>query len=704
MTKARVYELAKELELSTKELLRVLSTLGISVKSHMSMLEEKEVSQVKDHLQKIRAPLTPKVTPPEQRGQKPLPLVAAVKDKETEGERPRPFKKPKEKQPIRFKKQEWIKEPKREKVVPLPAKLKKISMGERIAVGELAKKLAQPSGKVIQKLISLGVVASVNAEIDVDTATLVAEEFGTEVEVKREKLTTFYEDLPDAPESLKERPPVVTVMGHVDHGKTSLLDAIRKTNVTATEFGGITQHIGAYQVELNNRKITFIDTPGHEAFTAMRARGAQATDIAVLVVAADDGVMPQTVEAINHAKAAKVPVILAINKIDKPDANPERVKQQLTEYGLVPEEWGGDTICVLVSALKKQGIDQLLEMILLVAELAELKANPDRPARGVVIEAKLDKGRGAVATVLVQKGTLRMGESLVVGNTYGKIRAMFNDQGKRIDAAPPSTPVELLGLEDVPLAGDIFQVVPDEKLAREIALQRQTESREKEFERQQRVRLEDLFKRMEAGEVKELNLILKADVQGSLEALSQALQRLSTDEVKVNIIHRGVGGITETDVMLAAASQAIIIGFNVRPDAGARRLAENERIEIRVYRVIYDLIDDVKAALGGLLAPEIREVFWGRAEVRKIFRIPRVGTIAGSYVTEGKIVNRASVRVIRDGVVIHEGHLQSLKRFKDDVREVPQGYECGIGVEGYQDLKEGDILEVFTHEEVKREL
>ncbi|MGB9792089.1 MAG: translation initiation factor IF-2, partial [Thermacetogeniaceae bacterium] len=488
------------------------------------------------------------------------------------------------------------------------------------------------------------------------------------------------------------------------HGKTSLLDAIRHTNVTATEAGGITQHIGAYQVDVDGKKITFLDTPGHEAFTAMRARGAKVTDIAVLVVAADDGVMPQTIEAINHAKAAEVPIIVAINKIDKPQANPELVKQQLAEHGLVPEEWGGDTICVPVSAKTGEGLDQLLEMILLVAEMEELKANPNRPARGTVIEAKLDKGRGPVATVLIQKGTLEVGDYVIAGTAHGRVRAMLDFKGRRIKKATPSTPVEILGLSEVPNPGDSLVVCQDEKLARQIVEERMEQKRQQELTTKEKVTLDDLFKQIQQGKVKELKLIIKADVQGSVEALVQALSKLSTDEVKINIIHSGVGAITETDVMLASASNGLIIGFNVRPDSNAKKAAEQQRVEIRLYNVIYEVIDDIRAAMEGLLEPEYREVILGRSEVRDIFHIPKVGTVAGCYVSEGKVVKNARVRVIRDGEVIYEGSIASLKRFKDDVREVPQGYECGIGLDKFQDFKKGDILEDYYIEEVKRVL
>ncbi|GAV24537.1 translation initiation factor IF-2 [Carboxydothermus islandicus] len=598
------------------------------------------------------------------------------------------------------------KEKKQEKQEPVATEPKAIVIPERMTVQEFAKIMGKSAAEVIKKLMSYGILATINQEIDADTATIIATDFGYEVTVEKEEKEDIWllEETPDDPESLEPRPPIVTVMGHVDHGKTSLLDAIRQTNVTATEAGGITQHIGAYQVEHNGRKITFIDTPGHEAFTAMRARGAQVTDIAILVVAADDGVMPQTVEAINHAKAAGVPIIVAVNKIDKPNAQPDRVKQQLTEYGLIPEAWGGDTVFVEVSALKKIGIEELLEMILLVADLKELKANPNKPARGTVIEAKLDKGRGPVATVLVQSGTLNVGDVVVVGLTYGRVRALMDDKGRRVKKATPSMPVEVLGLNDVPSAGDILVVVDDEKTARTLAEKRQEQKREEELRASSKVSLEDLFKHIQEGKIKELNIVLKADVHGSVEAIKQSLSRLSTEEVKVNVIHSGVGAITETDIMLASASNAIVIGFNVRPDSNARKLAETEKIDVRVYRIIYELLDDIKAAMAGLLEPEQKEVVLGRAEVRKTFKASKIGTIAGLYVLEGKITRSAKVRVIRDGIVIHEGNVESLKRFKDDVREVAQGYECGLTIEKFNDIREGDIIEAFTIEEVKRTL
>jgi len=493
-------------------------------------------------------------------------------------------------------------------------------------------------------------------------------------------------------------------MGHVDHGKTSLLDAIRKTNVTATEAGGITQHIGAYTVEHGDRRITFIDTPGHEAFTSMRARGAQVTDVAILVVAADDGVMPQTIEAINHARAAEVPIIVAINKIDKPEAQPERVKRQLADQGLLPEDWGGKTVMVPVSARTKQGLDTLLEMVLLVADMEDLKANPERFARGTIIESKLDKGRGPVATLLVQSGTLRVGDVFTCGTTWGKVRAMVDDKGKRLKKAGPSQPVEVLGFVDVPSAGDTFVVVGDERKVKEIAAKRQEKKRREEQDAARRLTLDDVYRQIKEGQMKELNLIVKADVQGSVEALEKALSGIQHGEVKVKVIHGGVGAVSESDVMLASASGAIIIGFNVRPDPNARKVAEREKVDIRTYRIIYEAVDDIKAAIVGLLAPEYKEVVIGRAEVRQLFRVPKVGVVAGCFVSDGKITRTAGIRLIREGRVTWEGKIDSLKRFKDDVREVAEGYECGIGLENFNDIKEGDILEAFVNEEVKREV
>ncbi|WAM34783.1 translation initiation factor IF-2 [Caldicellulosiruptor morganii] len=609
------------------------------------------------------------------------------------GRKEKPKKKSKEQKEVLRLQTKTVQEEKKEEIVKIP---------EKITVGEFANLISRPAAEIIKKLIMLGIMANINQEIDYDVAALIAEDYGFKVEkeiIKSEE-EILLEDQEDPPESLQPQPPVVVVMGHVDHGKTSLLDAIRKTNVTEKEAGGITQHIGASVVEVNGRKITFLDTPGHEAFTAMRARGAQVTDIAVLVVAADDGVMPQTVEAINHAKAANVTIIVAINKIDKPEANPERVKQQLSEYGLIPEEWGGDTVFVNVSAKKKIGIDHLLEMILLVADLLELKANPNRPARGRVIEAKLDKGRGPVATVLVQKGTLRVGDYVVVGNTWGKVRAMIDDKGQRIKEAGPSMPVEILGLEDVPTAGDELVCVKDEKTAKMVAQIRQDKLKEEKMQ-QSRVSLEELFERIQKGQLKELRVIIKADVQGSVEALKSAIEKLSNEQVTVKVIHAAVGAITESDVTLASASDAIIIGFNVRPEVGAMSLAEKEKVDIRMYRIIYDVINDIEAAMKGLLEPVYKEVVIGHAEVRQIFKSSSVGTIAGCYVLDGKITRTSNARIIRDGVVVYEGKLASLKRFKDDVREVAAGYECGMTFEKFNDIKEGDIVEAYEMQKVE---
>ena len=578
-----------------------------------------------------------------------------------------------------------------------------ITIPDMISVGELASRMKKTSGEVIKKLMMSGIMATVNQEIDYDTAYLIADEFG--IKVEKEVVVTIeerlFDDTVDSEESLLERAPVVCVMGHVDHGKTSLLDAIRHTSVTKGEAGGITQAIGAYRVNLNGKDITFLDTPGHEAFTAMRARGAQATDIAILVVAADDGIMPQTVEAINHAKAAGIDIVVAINKMDKPTANPDRVIQSLTQYDLVPEEWGGDVICVPVSAHTGMGIDKLLESVLLVAEVKELKANPNRRAKGVILEARLDKGRGPVATVLVQNGTLSSGDIVIAGTAVGRVRAMMNDKGKMVKEAGPSVPVEITGLAEVPNAGDEFNAVEDEKMARSLAEQRREAARQEEFKANARVSLDDLFAQMSEG-VQDLNIIVKADVDGSAEAVRASLIKLSCEEVKVNVIHKAVGGITESDVMLAAASNALIVGFNVRPDKGAIDSAERQGVEIRTYRVIYECIEEIKAAMKGMLAPEFKEVVIGHAEVRQTIRVPNVGTIAGSYVQDGKIARNAEIRVVRDGIVIFEDKISSLKRFKDDAKEVASGYECGVGLEKFNDIKEGDILEAFVMEEVAR--
>ncbi|HBS59723.1 MAG TPA: translation initiation factor IF-2, partial [Firmicutes bacterium] len=583
----------------------------------------------------------------------------------------------------------------------VPAKPKVIKIGGSLTVKELSAKTGVEVAQIIKKLMGLGVLATINQEIDADSAILVATDFGIEVEeLPPEVPGDEVPEIEDDPASLMPRPPVVTIMGHVDHGKTSLLDVIRQTSVTSQEAGGITQHIGAYQITYQGKKITFLDTPGHEAFTAMRARGAQVTDIAILVVAADDGVMPQTIEAINHAKSAHVPIIVAINKMDKPDANPDRIKQQLTEHGLVVEDWGGDVIAVPVSAHKRTGLSDLLEMILLVAEVNEYKANPNRNAQGTIVEAQLDKGRGPVATILVQLGTLHVGDMVIAGTAYGKVRAMVNDRGEKVKKAEPSMPVEVLGLSDVPQAGDIMNVV-DEKTARSIAEKRLAKRKTEELQQAGKITLDDLFKQIQEGKIRDLNIVIKADVQGSVEALRQSLERLKNEEVRVNIIHGGVGAITETDVTLASASNAIIIGFNVRPDANARRIAETEKVDVRLYRVIYEAINDVEAALTGMLSPEFKEVILGRAEIRALIKVPKVGVIAGCYVLEGKITNNAKVRLIRGGIVVYEGEIDSLRRFKDDVREVQTGYECGIGLDRYSDVREGDIIEAFAMEEIK---
>ena len=578
-----------------------------------------------------------------------------------------------------------------------------VTIGDEITVAELASRLKLKAAEVIKKLMALGVMANQNQAIDYETAAIVAEELGAKV--VKEVVVTIEDRIidahEDAEEDLQPRDPVVCVMGHVDHGKTSLLDALRHTSVTSTEAGGITQHIGAYRVHLMDRDITFLDTPGHAAFTTMRARGAQATDIAILVVAADDGIMPQTIEAISHAKAAGIAIVVAINKMDKPDANPDRILQQLTEHELVPEEWGGDVICVPVSAKTGMGLDRLLESVLLVADMLELKANANRAARGVVIEARLDKGRGPVATLLVQNGTLHTGDIIVAGTAVGKVRVMADDKGRRVSEAGPSVPVEITGLDEAPQAGDIFDAVSDEKLARELVQQRQQKEKEEQFNAMQRVTLDTLFSTIAAGNIKELNLIVKADVQGSVEAVRQSLEKLSNEEVRVRVIHGGVGAVSESDVMLAAASNAIIIGFHVRPEPAATSYAERSSVEMRMYNVIYDCINDVEAAIRGMLAPKYRDVEMGRVEVRSVFKLSSFGTIAGSYVLEGKITRNCKVRVVRDGIVVAEDEIASLRRFKDDVKEVASGYECGVGLTKFNDIKEKDILEAFVTEEYR---
>lgn len=704
MAKMRVYELARDLGVDSKQVLDYLNSLGHDVKSHMSVLDSESIARVKGKFGAAQADAGE--AKKQGAGQAPARQGGSAESAARKGGSPSGEARSREREGER--KQGGAQAKPRQaggggrQPAPEPGSKGKLELPETIAVRALAGKIGVQATAIVKYLFSQGKMVTVNDDLDFETAAAVAERFGYSVVRPEDPLAAILADEEDPPEKLQPIPPVVTIMGHVDHGKTTLLDAIRKTRVAQGEAGGITQHIGAYQVKWGGKAITFLDTPGHEAFTAMRSRGASVTHIAVLVVAADDGVMPQTIEAISHARAADVPIIVALNKIDKPEANPERVKQQLAEHGLIPEEWGGDTVVVPVSALKGQGISDLLEMILLVAELREIKANPDRKARGTVIEAKLDKGRGPVATVLVQKGTLRTGDVIVVGDTAGRVRAMLDDQGRPVDEATPSMPVEVLGLDDVPNAGDKLIAVDDERAARELAERLRQQAREQELQRQRKASLEDLFRQVQEGERKELSIVLKADVQGSVEALRDALLKLSNDDVEVRVVHAGVGGITKSDVDLAATTNAIIIGFNVRPDAMARRAAEQEHVEIRTYRVIYDVIDDVEKAMKGLLEPVYKEVVLGHAEVRALFKVPNVGIVAGAYVTDGRMVRGAKVRVIRNGVVVYDGELSSLRRFKDDVREVPEGFECGIGIAKFNDLKEGDVLEAYRMEAVAR--
>jgi translation initiation factor IF-2 len=808
--KTRVYEYAKQHNMSSKEILNLLKRLNIEVANHMSIMDEATIKKIEDHLAKLRAGGKPEqqrsaaqaeAKPKQQGDKKRTEESKGQQQQQRRNERPadrggsrqgggqrsdqqRPHQgknqgKNQERKPSDMKSQsakpfdrkhqvtqqeptvnehddpragddfeDKVKIPpkvsleKREKIKkgpggkktfdenkknqpfkggskrqdnrrqgnreqqqrPLPEPPSKITFTESLTVGELAKKLRREPAEIIKKLFNLGIMATINQDLDRDAIELICSEYNVEVEEKIVIDETNFETIEevDNPADLVERPPVVTIMGHVDHGKTTLLDAIRSTNVVAGEAGGITQHIGAYQVEIKGKKITFLDTPGHAAFTTMRARGAQITDITILVVAADDGVMPQTVEAINHAKAAKVPIIVAVNKVDKPEANVDRIKQELTEYGLVAEEWGGDTIFCPISAKQRIGLEELLEYILLVAEVQELKANPNKRARGTVVEAELDKGRGPVATVLVQHGTLKVGDPIVVGSTYGRVRAMVNDKGRRLKEAGPSTPVEITGLNDVPQAGDQFMVFEDEKKARAIGEARAAKQRESERRANTRVSLDDLFQHIQEGDVKELNLIVKADVQGSVEALRGSLEKINVNGTRVKIIHTGVGAITESDITLANASNAIVIGFNVRPEPNARNMAEQEKIDIRLHRVIYNVIEEIEQALKGMLDPVYKETIIGQAEIREVFKVSKVGNIAGCYVTEGKLTRDAGARLIREGVVIYEGKLDTLKRFKDDVREVMSGYECGLTLERFQDIKVGDVIEAFIMEEVKQ--
>ena len=684
MKKVRIYEYAKEVGKQSKDLITVLKDANIEVSNHMSMLTEEGLAKLDSVFKKQEK--------------------AAQNDQSSnnEGKKNKKKKIKKEKNRKVQKQQPAIIEAPSEETISEDTILVKDGM----TVGELSEVLSIGSTELIKKLfMELKIMANINQSLTLEQIELIAMDYGKEiqeeVEINKEDLDLYFE-VEDAEKDLKERAPIVTIMGHVDHGKTTLLDTIRNSRVTAGEAGGITQHIGAYQVRAKDKKITFLDTPGHAAFTTMRARGAKITDVTILVVAADDGVMPQTIEAINHAKAAEVPIIVAVNKMDKPQANPDRVMNELVEYGLISEEWGGDTIFVPISALKGEGIDELLENILLVTEMQELKANPNRLALGTVIEAKLDKGRGAVATLLVQNGSLNVGDPLVVGNTFGRVRAMINDRSKNIQTAKPSTPVEITGLQDVPNAGDRFVVFGDEKTARQIGEKRQQQYIETTRQANSAVSLDTLFEQMKQGEMKDLNIIIKADVQGSVEALAMSLAKIDVEGVNVRIIHTGVGAINESDITLAVASNAVVIGFNVRPDNNAKQMAQTEQVDIRLHSIIYKVIEEIEAAMTGLLDPEFVEKVIGLAEVRQVYKVSKIGTIAGAYVTEGKVSRDGKVRVIRDSVVIYEGEIDTLRRFKDDVKEVQSGYECGMTVENFNDIKEGDVFEVYIMEEVKK--
>ncbi|MEI7413005.1 translation initiation factor IF-2 [Staphylococcus hominis] len=698
MSKKRIYEYAKELNVKSKEIIDELKKMDVEVSNHMQALEDDQIKMLDKKFKSAQNE--------ENKKQNTQNNHQKQQSKKDNNQNKSNSKKKNNKNSKNNKNNKNNNKGKNNKSATEPKEMpSKITYEEGITVGELADKLNIESSGIIKKLFLLGIVANINQSLDEETLELIADDYGVEIEkevvVNEEDLTTYFDDEEDDPDAI-ERPAVVTIMGHVDHGKTTLLDSIRNTKVTAGEAGGITQHIGAYQIENNGKKITFLDTPGHAAFTTMRARGAQVTDITILVVAADDGVMPQTIEAINHAKEADVPTIVAVNKVDKPTANPDRVMQELTEYGLIPEDWGGDTIFVPLSALNGDGIDDLLEMIGLVAEVQELKANPDKQAVGTVIEAELDKSRGPAASLLVQNGTLHVGDSIVVGNTYGRVRAMVNDLGQRIKTAGPSTPVEITGINDVPQAGDRFVIFKDEKQARRIGEARHEASVIQQRQESKNVSLDNLFEQMKQGEMKDLNVIIKGDVQGSVEALAASLMKIDVEGVNVRIIHTAVGAINESDVTLANASNGIIVGFNVRPDAGAKRAAEAENVDMRLHRVIYNVIEEIESAMKGLLDPEFEEQVIGQAEVRQTFKVSKVGTIAGSYVTEGKITRNAGVRVIRDGIVQFEGELDTLKRFKDDAKEVSQGYECGITIANFNDIKEGDIIEAFEMVEIER--
>ena len=724
MSKVRVYEVAKKLNISTKEIMDKLKEYGFEVHSHMSTLEDEEAGLIIGYYQEINGEADSKKDgtdskleetnnkiedeePVTASNAQPDNAVSNTTDTQafTQSGNQTPKKTKKKKQ----KKEKGIKETKpmnnqttRDEVVE---DIKVIQLPPTVSIKEFAGLLNVAPTEIIKTLMKRGTIANINQEIDYELASELAESYDVLVEPEEEKdvMEEVFGEVIDDEKDLEKRPPVVVVMGHVDHGKTSLLDAIRSTHVTSGEAGGITQHIGASSISLNGQKITFLDTPGHEAFTAMRMRGAQVTDIAILVVAADDGVMPQTIEAINHAKAAGVQIIVAMNKIDKPSANPDRVKQELADQGLIVEDWGGDIICVPVSALKREGIDNLLEMVLLVAEMSDLKANPRRKARGTIIEAQLDKGRGPVATVLVQSGTLQIGDPIVAGSAYGRVRAMIDSKGKQVKKATPSTPVEILGLSEVPTGGEMFYVANNDKQARQVAERIKAQGRIQMIgQTPNKVSLDDLFSQIQEGKMKDLNIIIKADVQGSVEAVRQSLEKLSNEEVRIRTIHGGVGTITESDVQLASASGAIIIGFNVRPEAATKAIADREEVDIRLYRVIYNAIDDIKAAMKGMLDPEFVEKVVGHAEIRQTFKVSGLGTIGGAYVTDGKMVRNAGVRIVRDGIVVYEGNLASLKRFKDDAKEVATNYECGVMFEKFNDIKEGDVVEAFIMEEVPR--
>lgn len=718
MSKMRVYEYAKKNHVTSKQVIEQLKKMNVNVSNHMSSITKETMAKLdktfrnQDSKQEEKPNQKHKQTYAKhtKREEQKRTDKSVGKKKQERQEKHPAHQNSKQNQPPKNKqKKRKGKHKKRREEAVAQQEMKKetpkhIVYHDTLTVNELAEKLNKDVSEIIKKLMFLGIMATKNEDLDDDAIELICSDYGVSVEKEVILDDTDFEKyrIEDDEKDLKERPAVVTIMGHVDHGKTTLLDSIRNTKMVAREAGGITQHIGAYQVESNGKKITFLDTPGHEAFTSMRSRGAQVTDIAILVVAADDGVMPQTVEAINHAKAAEVPIIVAVNKMDKETANAERVMQELTEHDLIPEDWGGNTIYVPISAIKGDGIDELLEMILLVAEMEELKANPDKPAFGTVIDAQLDKGRGAVASLLIQEGTLSVGDPIVVGNTYGRVRAMVNDVGQRIQKAGPSTPVEIIGINAVPQAGDQFLVFEDEKKARQIGEAREQQHILESRGTQAKISLDDLFEQIKQGEMKDLNVIIKADVQGSAEALAASLKKIEVENVKINIIHSGVGAITESDIILASASNAIVIGFNVRPDVNAQKAAETEKVDVRLHRVIYKAIEEIEAAMKGLLDPEYEEKVIGHAEVRETFKVSKVGTIAGSYVTDGKITRNSNVRVIRDGVVLFEGEILALKRYKDDVREVVQNYECGITIKDFNDIKTGDIIEAFVMEEVER--